>query len=453
MVEFGDFDSGFADFETELEEFELVKTRKMDRHLKSSGGGGILAGPVLHKGVIYFASADSYVYAVNADTGKEEWRFRTHGELWSTPVVSDNMLWVGSYDKNLYCLNLHGKEVWRFPTGGKIASSPFVYKNLVLAGSNDGYLYALDRRAGKEIWKFRTGDLIASSPIVWDGKIYIGSYDCNMYCLNVEGNEVWRFRTGAEIWSLQASSSVYDGVLYFASMDGYVYALDAETGKEVWRVMTGKYGNCMQPAVNENLVLQPSRDGILFAFDKKGRELWRFNLGNLPSSVVIHEDTIFIGSESGTLHALTLGGEEKWRFETGGKLFGAVVIWKDMVYLPSFDCHLYCLNAEGEEKWRFATSDVNVTKLAPPHDAFELKVKKGMVIEDAAEEGRYKKKKGEEAVSLSDYHVASEYSTTSEYRHKSDYDTSFVMFEDALEGEEIWTFHSKDSNLLISRRN
>lgn len=427
-----------SDFEAELEEFEVVKTRKMDRHLMISSGGSIMAGPVLYEGVAYFASADSYVYAVDAGTGKELWRFRTHGEMWSTPVVSDNMLFVGSYDKNLYALNLNGKEVWRFTAGGKITSSPLVHENLVLTGSNDGYVYALNMKTGKEIWKFRTGDLIASSPVVWDGKIYIGSYDCNMYCLNLEGAELWRFRTGAEIWSLQAAPSVCDGVLYFASMDGYVYALNAVTGKEVWRAMTGKYGNCVQPAINESMILQPSRDGILFAFDKKGREMWRFNLGNLPSAVVIHDDTIFTGSESGILWALTLDGREIWRFETGGKLFGAVAIWNGMIYLPSFDCRLYCLNMRGKEKWRFATSDATAAKLAPPHDAFELKVRKGATVDGAIEESRYNKKKREETVSLSDYHVSSDYATTSDYKQKSDYSTKFVIFEDVLEGESIW---------------
>jgi len=426
-------DFGFEGFETpsfdtEIEDFELVKVRKMDRHLRFGKGGSVLANPTIHEGVIYFVSADHYVYAVDGKTGKEKWRFKTHGELFSTPAISDNMLFIGSYDQNMYAISLEGKEIWRFQTGGKISSSPFVYGNLVLIGSNDGYLYAVDKETGEEVWKFKTGNWIASSPIVWNEKIYIGSYDCNMYCLNLGGEELWRFRMGAEMWGMHESPTVYDDILYFASMDGYLYALDADTGKEIWKAMTGKYGNAIQPFVNEKFVLQPSRDEILFAFTRDGKELWRFNLGNLPSPPVVYKDTIFIGNESGTLRALTLEGKEKWRFQTGGKIFGTVVIWKDMIYLPSYDCHLYCLNMEGEELWRFATSDLTKVKLAPPHDAFELKVKKDTTIDEVVEEGKYKKKK-EETVSLSDYHVESEYSSEGEYKQKSDYDVDFVIFE------------------------
>ena len=438
-----------SDFDAEIEDFELVKVKKMDRHLRFGEGGSVLASPAIHEGVLYFVSADNHVYAVYAETGEEKWRFRTHGPLVSTPAVSDNMLFVGSYDKNLYAISLEGKEAWRFSTGEKITSSPFVHENLVLIGSNDGYLYAVDKKSGKEIWKFRTGDWIASSPLVWEGKIYIGSYDCNMYCLNFEGKEKWRFRMGAEMWGMHESPSVYEGILYFASMDGYLYALNAETGKEIWKVMTGKYGNAIQPRVSDKFVLQPSRDGILFAFNREGKEFWRFNLGNLPGPVVVHEDTIFIGNESGILRALTLDGKEKWRFQTGGKIFGDVIIWKERIYLPSYDCHMYCLTMDGEEIWRFATSNLTKVKLAPPHDAFELKVKKEATIDEAVEESRYKKKKEEETISLSDYHVTSEYSSSSEYKTKSDYDVSFVCFEDLMKSEIIWILNQRDSAISM----
>lgn len=436
----------FEGFETELEDFELVKVRKMDRHLKFGRGGSVLAGPTFHDGVLYFVSADNHIYAADAETGEEKWRFKTHGPVFSNPAISGNILFVGSYDKNLYAITLEGKEIWRFPTGGKISSSPFVHKNMILIGSHDGYLYAVDKETGREIWKFKTGDWVAASPIVWKDKIYIGSFDSNIYCLNLEGKEIWRFRMGAEMWGVHERPSVYEGILYFASMDSFLYALNAETGKEIWKVVTGKYGNAIQPKVSDKFVLQPSRDGILLAFNREGKELWRFNLGNLPGPVVLHEDAIYIGNESGILRALSLEGKEKWRFQTGGKIFGAVIIWKGNIYLPSYDCHLYCLNMKGEEIWRFATSDLTKVKLAPPHDAFELKVKKDTTIDEAVEESRYKKKK-EETVSLSDYQIESEYSSESEYKQKSDYDVQWVMFEDILKipffVDEVLVFNAK----------
>ncbi len=68
-----------------------------------------------------------------------------------------------------------------------------------------------------------------------------------------------------------------------------------------------------------------------------------------------------------------------------------------------------------------------------------MEVKKETHTEDAVSEEKYKSKKEEETVSLSDYHITSEYSSGSEYKQKSDYDTSFVMFEGVMECEELWT--------------
>lgn len=440
-----------SDFETELEEFEVVKTRKMDRHFRIGDGGSVMASPALHDGVVYFGSADNYVYALDVESGKELWRFRAHGQIFSTPAISGNMLFVGSYDKNIYALTIEGKEVWRFTTGREVASSPFVHDNLVIVGSRDGYVYALDKKTGKNIWKFKTGDWVVSSPVVWKDKIYIGSFDENIYCLSLEGKELWRFKMGAEIWALHQSPTIHKGVLYFSSMDGYLYAVDADTGKEKWKVKTGKYGNAIQPFVNDMFVLQPSRDGILFAFTLSGEELWRFNLGNLPSGVTFYKDKILIGNESGILRAISTGGEELWRFHTGGKIFGCPVVWKDRIMFGSYDCRLYSVDMNGEEVWRFATSNLSMVFLPPPHEAFELKVRKGTVIEEVVEDSRYKKKKGEETVSLSDYHVTSEYATTSEYKQKSDYDTSFVMFKNVFEVEDIWNSDLKVSKVLIQK--
>ncbi|UCC92117.1 MAG: hypothetical protein JSV39_02560, partial [Candidatus Aenigmatarchaeota archaeon] len=60
------------------------------------------------------------------------------------------------------------------------------------------------------------------------------------------------------------------------------------------------------------------------------------------------------------------------------------------------------------------------------------------------------KKKGGETVSLSDYHVESEYSSDSEYKQKSDYDVNFVIFEGAFDPLlTISPFLNNSSNLVL----
>jgi outer membrane protein assembly factor BamB len=445
--DFGFESSGFDDFDVEVEEFVVVKLKKMDRHLRTGAGGSITATPMLHNGIAYFGSHDGYAYAVDAETGAEMWRFKTDGKIFSTPAINtQGHIFFGSYDGNLYSVNSNGELIWRFKTGAEIASSPCVCGKMVLIGSNDGCLYAVDTTEGKEMWRFKTGDWIGSSPLVSEGKVYFGSYDGFVYCLNLDGKELWRFKMGAEIWGLHESPRMWKGVLYFASMDSNLYAVNAETGKEIWRANTGKYGNAIQPFVNDDYVLQPSRDGVLFAFDRKGKELWRFNLGNLPAGTVVHDGKIYIGNESGVFRCLSLEGRELWSFQAGAKIFGGPLFFNGNIIFGSYDCHIYSLTPSGQESWRFVTSNPQPISMPPAHDAFRLEVKKSGFSDDSVDLDKYKEKKGSRSDSLSNYSIKSDYASTSDYKTKSDYDTNFVIIEESNIMEDlVWT---SDSTLI-----
>lgn len=81
----------------------------------------------------------------------------------SSPAVSDGTLYIGSWDTYLYALDAtSGRERWCFKTGDDpdihnhvgIQSSPAVANGIVYFGSRDSYAYAVDAASGKQIWKF-----------------------------------------------------------------------------------------------------------------------------------------------------------------------------------------------------------------------------------------------------------------------------------------------------------
>jgi outer membrane protein assembly factor BamB len=106
-----------------------------------------------------------------------------------------------------------GDEKWTFHTDGPVRFAPVAWRNRVFVASDDGCLYCMDAAAGKLLWKFRAvpsarkmignGRLISAwpvrgGPVLDDGKIYLA----------------------AGIWP-------FEGI--------FVYALDAGTGKVIWR--------------------------------------------------------------------------------------------------------------------------------------------------------------------------------------------------------------------------
>jgi outer membrane protein assembly factor BamB len=119
---------------------------------------------------------------------------------------------------------------WSYTTGDHVQSSPAVANGIVYIGSYDHNLYALNARTGAKLWNYATGDFAISSPAVANGVVYFGSYDHNLYALDANtGAKLWSYSTGNNVFS---SPAVANGVVYVGSEDANVYALDARTRRQ-----------------------------------------------------------------------------------------------------------------------------------------------------------------------------------------------------------------------------
>lgn len=137
--------------------------------------GGAIKGPILlHDGVAFFGSWDSYLYAVDVDTGQERWKVKTGGRAMSGAALSPEhgLVFMGSHDSRLYALRAATGEVaWTFETDDRVQSSPTVAGGRVLFGSNDGRLYVLDAASGDEIYRFEGRGHVSSSPALLGDRI------------------------------------------------------------------------------------------------------------------------------------------------------------------------------------------------------------------------------------------------------------------------------------------
>ena len=121
-----------------------------------------------------------------------KWKFKTGDSVFSSPAVSDDVVYFGSYDNYLYALDAKtGEEKWKFELNSiEPSDSPTISDGVVYFGRNCGYLYALGAKTGEEKWKFETEDYITSSPVVSEGIVYFGAGgtggDSYLYALNIE---------------------------------------------------------------------------------------------------------------------------------------------------------------------------------------------------------------------------------------------------------------------------
>jgi eukaryotic-like serine/threonine-protein kinase len=132
----------------------------------------------------YVGSFDNHMYALDADNGFTQWKFRTNGPVISSPVIHKGYVYFGSADGKFYCVSATtGKERWNFETGKPIVASARIHEEVVYFGGTNKKFYALDSRNGKELWSYDAGGEITSSPVIGNDLIIFGCLDRKVYAL------------------------------------------------------------------------------------------------------------------------------------------------------------------------------------------------------------------------------------------------------------------------------
>ena len=163
---------------------------------------------------------------------------------------------------SVYALSARsGRLRWRAQSTGHFGSREFFYATPTVAygrvyiGNTDGTMYVFGARSGKLLWARPLGSYVYGAAAVWRRRVYVGTYDGRFYALNAAtGDVIWRRDAPGAI---HAAATVMDGLVYYATCstcgsaaqrtvkrgpDG-TYALDARSGRLVWRINQGKYAN------------------------------------------------------------------------------------------------------------------------------------------------------------------------------------------------------------------
>jgi outer membrane protein assembly factor BamB len=121
---------------------------------------------------------------------------------------------------------------------------------------------------------------------------------------------------------------------------GYVVALDARTGSELWKTRTLAHPHSSVAVdVQKRLLFVGDNRGVLYALDAHdGREVWRREIDRgdgkadikTTPTVISELGTVVFGAWSGKVYALDeTSGRTVWEHDTGGRIMGSTA------YLPS----------------------------------------------------------------------------------------------------------------------
>lgn len=113
------------------------------RHWIAQTPSDIKVAPAYADDIVFVPSVDGTLSALDVRTGRLAWTFATGG-LYSTPLVRHGIVYIASLDKCIYALDASsGTERSRFETRGRIFASPIFADEAIWIGSNDGRVYTL----------------------------------------------------------------------------------------------------------------------------------------------------------------------------------------------------------------------------------------------------------------------------------------------------------------------
>lgn len=172
----------FGSFDGHL--YALDLQGKMQWDFKTEGQGAVLSTPVKIGNQICFGSMDGSFYSVDSRSGKLLWHFKTGNKINHTCGVQGNTVYVGNLAGCLHALDVNtGALQWKYQANGGICySSPSISDGMIYFGTHDSCLYALDL-TGNLRWKFKAEKQIHSTPAFYDGNIYFGCDDGNLYAI------------------------------------------------------------------------------------------------------------------------------------------------------------------------------------------------------------------------------------------------------------------------------
>lgn len=230
---------------------------------------------------------------------------------------------------------------WRFKTGGQVQASPVVANDIVYIGSTDHIFYALEAKSWGVKWTFDAAGAIRFSAVVWNGLVFFSATDNHIYALQAEtGQEVWR--TKVQTW-VNCPLLVSNGTIYAGAYSDTIYVLRASDGQLVQKTTRQIQINDIDFACY-NGKLTPRQP--LHQADR-----WRKKVPFTHSYPVVANGTVYIGARDKHLYAFDSESEEVvWTHETAGYIDGTPAIADGMLYAASYDGYVYAFGVVSSPK-------------------------------------------------------------------------------------------------------
>lgn len=327
--------------------------------LTACGGtaGGSWAGVSANRsGETIFVAYDRSVVALDAASGAAKWEYPDEdsrdAQFFAQPVADNGSVYVGDYDGRLHAIDAEtGSGQWLYEPArdtligplsadakDRVISGVALSPDLAFFGLGSRNVVAVARADASEVWTFETDHGVWGTPLYLDGEtspsgeplLLVSSLDHNLYALNPE--------TGGEIWSVNLGGAAPGDMLYDAERQRVyigtfgkgVAAVDLENAAIVARFETEDWV-WSSPALDGDRLYVGDLGGNLYSVqidDDSLTQTWKVNLTTdaVRGTPLVVENLVIVGAEDGHIYAVNReSGASVWERNVEGKVLTELV--------------------------------------------------------------------------------------------------------------------------------
>ncbi len=186
-------------------------------------GGRPLATPAYADGRIFVGGGfgSHEFYAVDAQTGRRVWTYRTSDDGPTAAAVEDGMVAFNTESCELEVLTTDGRPVWKKWLGDPLMSMPAIAAGRIYMAYPDSRrdsryrLAAFELRTGLQLWTYPLPAELITAPVIERDRVYFATVDGTVASLDREtGREIWSDRKNAT-----SAPAVWNDECFFSRRD------------------------------------------------------------------------------------------------------------------------------------------------------------------------------------------------------------------------------------------
>ena len=319
--------------------FVSCASLKVSREISTSTTGWTMYGK---------DSSHSSMSGMISTSIKEKWINDVGGGFGNcSPTIEGGIVYVGTLNGDIYAFDVAtGKELGSKKFGGAISSGPAIVDSMLVVASSQSKIniFGYDIFSGKIIWSKHISD-VESAPVVCKSRIFVATLRGDLYAMDPQtGDEIFHEHFDAPIRSSPAAD---DSICVFGSDDGNVYAISMIDGKLRWKYDAGSPVWC-SPSLNDSSVFVGTNGGKLLELSKEGKLKFEFKAGEKILSMPVADDSrVYFGCNDGNFYAINIeSGALVWKVQADAPIVTSAAQTRTQIIFGGFDGNLYVIDKD-----------------------------------------------------------------------------------------------------------